>query len=402
MGGMESFPVRRWSVKLFVMSSSSDVIVVGLGAMGAASLYQLARAGARVTGVDRYHPPHDLGSTHGETRITRLAVGEGSEYVPLVKRSHILWREIEEEAEVDLFTQCGGLILASPGNEFLEATRAIAKAHRIEHQNLDSAEIGDRFPTFSPSQDTQGYFEPEAGYVSPELAVGAQLELASQAGADLRFGCEVSGFRSSGDGVEVVIKDGERLLADRLLLCLGPWLPELSPGLAHYFAVQRQLLYWFPVERNYEAFSGAPVFIWEMELEKREFSHSLGFYGFPAVDGPGGGVKLATEQAEYTTRPDGRQHPATQEEISEMYERFVKPCLPDLGPEPLRNASCYYTATRSSRFVIAPHPDCAQALVVSACSGHGFKHSAGIGELVAGWACGREVDLTAFDWPTDP
>lgn len=381
------------------MSSSSEVIVAGLGAMGAAATYQLAKAGVKVTGLDQYHPPHDLGSTHGETRITRLAVGEGAEYVPLVKRSHVIWREIEGASEEDIFTQCGGLILASPGNEFLASTRANAAAYNIEHQDLNAQEIKDRFPTFAPSDDMQGYFEPESGYVRPELAVQTQLELAEKMGAKLHLGCQMTGFESSGDGVEVTLEDGEKLSADRLLLCLGPWLPDLSPDLSHHFAVQRQLLYWFPIERNFEAFKESPVFIWEIETPRHEFSHSLGFYGFPAVDGPGGGVKVATEQAETTTRPDGKQHPATLEEIKEMYERFVKPCLPDLGDTPIRNASCYYTATRSSRFIIAPHPDCQQVLVVSACSGHGFKHSAGIGELVAGWAAGQETDLDAFAWP---
>lgn len=380
-------------------SSAGEVIVVGLGAMGAAATYQLAKAGVKVTGLDKYYPPHDLGSTHGQTRITRLAVGEGAEYVPLVQRSHQIWPELEEQSGEEIFTQCGGLILAAPGNRFMASTRHLAATYQIEHQDLTAEQIIDRFPVFSPGPDLEGYFEPQAGYVRPEIAVKVQLDLAVRLGAELRLGSEMTGFESSGSGVEVTLASGERLHADRLLLCLGPWLPVVCPGLAHHFAVQRQLLYWFPTESNFQAFQEAPVFIWEMETPRHEFSHSSGFYGFPAVDGPGGGVKLATEQAETTTRPDGRQHPATPAEISEMYERYVRPCLPDLGATPLRDASCYYTATRSSRFVIAPHPDCSEALVVSACSGHGFKHSAGIGELVARWAEGLSPDLRAFSWP---
>src|SRR5437588_9034216 len=117
-----------------------EVIVVGLGAMGAAVSWQLARRGVGVIALDRYAPPHDRGSTHGESRITRLAVGEGDEYVALVRRSHELWREIEAESRQTLLTQTGGLVIGGPESDFLERTREIAVRHGIEHETLEGAE----------------------------------------------------------------------------------------------------------------------------------------------------------------------------------------------------------------------------------------------------------------------
>lgn len=379
-------------------ASGPRVIVVGLGAMGAAASYQLAQMGAQVIGLDRYTPPHPFGSTHGETRITRLAIGEGPEYVPLVQRSHQLWREIEAQAATDIFNQCGGLILGDKNNAFLASTRASAASYGIAHEDLTASQIRSRFPTFAVSNEIEGYYEPEAGYLRPEAAVQAQLDLATKHGTDLRYGQVVESWRTSGDGIEVRLDQGEWLRGDRLLICAGPWLPQLCPELAEHFAVQRQLLYWFPMRDNFEAFAAAPVFIWEIDGPRTEFSHSLGFYGFPAVDGPRGGVKLATEQASQTTTPDGHKHPATAAEIAEMGERYVRPCLPNLGLEPLRTVSCLYTSTRGSRFLIDRHPSCEQALIVSPCSGHGFKHSAAIGEAIAQWALTGEsqIDLEPF------
>src|SRR5579884_57547 len=145
-----------------------EVIVVGLGAVGAAVSWQLERRGVSVIGFDRYTPPHERGSTHGESRITRLAVGEGEEYVPLVRRSHELWKEIGAESSQTLFTQTGGLVIGGPNSDFLKQTQDIAAAYGIAHENLDGPELRLRFPMFAPDPGARAYFEPEAGYVRPE------------------------------------------------------------------------------------------------------------------------------------------------------------------------------------------------------------------------------------------
>jgi sarcosine oxidase len=380
----------------------ADVIVVGLGAMGSATCFQLAARGASVIGIDRHQPPHAYGSTHGDTRITRLAIGEGPEYVPLVRRSHDLWRKIEQQAGVRLVTRSGGLVLAHAASPFLSRTRTSARRFEIVHENLSNADVLRRFPMFAVDQQTEAYYEPEAGYVRPEAAVRAQLELARRHGARLQLGEHVEAWAVSAAGV-VVRAGAETYEAQQLVLCAGAWIPQLFPQGSDIFAIHRQLLYWFPIREGYEQLRDMPTFIWDFGGETHGFVHLLGFYGFPAVDGPEGGVKVAAESYERTTTPDGRQHPASQPEIDDMYDRYVAPHLPWLGARPLRTSSCLYTSTRGSRFIIDRHPRHDAVLIVSACSGHGFKHSPAIGEAVAQWVTegATDIDLSGFGLPCE-
>ena len=370
----------------------ADVVVVGLGAMGSAACAALASRGTSVIGIDQYDPPHAYGSTHGETRMTRLAVGEGAEYVPLVRRSHELWREIEAQTGTRLLTQPGGLIMGRPGSWLFEGTRELARRLQIEHEELSPSELRGRFPMFAVDDETAGYFEPAAGFVRPEDAVRAQLELARRAGADLRLGERVLDWSASAHGVSVVT-DRTRYASEQLILCAGPWLPGLFPEGQELFAVHRQVQIWFTIRQGYEQLRDMPVFVWDFGGERGGFVHFDGFYGFPAVDGPAGGVKVATETYETTCTPDGRQHPPTPVETAAMYRHCVQARLPWLGSDPVRTLSCLYTCTRGSRFVIDRHPVHESVLIVSPCSGHGFKHSPAIGEAVAQWVTGSRVDL---------
>jgi sarcosine oxidase len=356
---------------------TADVIVVGLGAMGSATCFQLAVRGASVTGIDQHMPPHPYGSTHGDTRIA-----EGPEYVPLVRRSHALWREIEQQSGTELLTQSGGLMLGHPGNPFLRQTRESASRYEIAHETVSNAELVERFPMFAVDERTEAYYEPEAGYVRPEAAVRAQLDLARRHGAQLRLGERVSEWSASTSGV-TVSTDSARYEARQLVLSAGPWIPELFPEGRDLFAVYRQLQYWFPIRKGFGQLRDMPIFVWDFRGERQDAIHLAGFYGFPAIDGPGGGVKVASESFEQTTAPDGRQHPATEREIDAMYRRYVSARLPWIGPELLRTVSCLYTSTPGNRFVIDRHPGHDNVLIVSACSGHGFKHSPAIGEAVA-------------------
>jgi sarcosine oxidase len=374
-----------------------DVIVVGLGAMGSAITLRLAQRGLRVIGLDRFAPPHDRGSTHGETRITRLAIGEGPEYVPLAQRSHELWREVERRTGTQLLHQTGGLVLGDRDNAFLERTRTVAVAHGIVHENLSSAEILRRFPMFNVSADTEAYFEPEAGFVRPEAAVSAQLALARDLGAEVRLCCPVMSWTSSETGVVVMTATGT-LEARRLVLCAGAWVGELVPASILEVQIYPQLLNWFPIRRGYQALRAMPVFVWETGAERTEFAHATAFYGFPAIDGPVGGVKLATETYEATVDPDEPAILCAGDAGRQVYEQHLAKRFPWVGAAPLRTVSCLYTSTRGSRFIIDGHPGHQNVTIVSACSGHGFKHSAAIGEAVAQLIAdgGAEIDLTPF------
>jgi sarcosine oxidase len=385
------------------LSRHADVIVVGLGAMGSAVSSQLAQRGLRVIGLDRFEPPHARGSTHGDTRITRLAIGEGPEYVPLVRRSHVLWREIEEATGTALMRQTGGLVIGDEDDPFLADTRANATLYGIAHENLSHRALAERFPMFAAPPGTEAYFEPEAGLLRPEAAVGAQLSLARRAGAELRLGEEMRGWSADSAGVSVTTAEGT-LHGSELVLCAGAWITQLMPEYTDLFAINPQLLHWYPIRQGYEALSAMPIFIWEIPGARDAFTHlSGGFYGFPAIDGPGGGIKLATERYGPSIDPDERISPAEgEQEGIRLHEQYLARHFPWVDPTPLRTVSCLYTNTRSSRFMIGAHPTTPHLTLVAACSGHGFKHSPAIGEAVAQLLTDgtSAIDLTPFALPS--
>ena len=234
-------------------ATAVDVVVVGLGAMGSATLFQLARRGARVLGIDRWAPPHEHGSSHGESRITRQAVGEGDEYVPFVVRAHDIWRELEAETGESLLAPVGGLVLGRERQsawhhgqpDFVGRTIAVARRHGIPHEVLAPAEVEARFPQFRLAGDEVGYWEPGAGFLRPERCVAVQLDRARALGAVIRTGETVVRVVPSAQDVRVET-DRASYAAGRAVLTAGAWMPELLPGpVAKLLAVHRQVLYWF-------------------------------------------------------------------------------------------------------------------------------------------------------------
>ncbi len=366
-----------------------DVLIIGLGAMGSATLLHTAMAGASVIGLDQFSPPHDLGSSHGESRITRQAVGEGAAFVPLVRRSHQLWRELERETGTHVFDACGGLILARAGQashmhaqpDFLGQTIALARRFGIAHEVLDATAIAAKFPQFQLQGDETGYFEPGAGYLRPEECIRAQLQLAVQRGAQVQTSERVTSIRRQGNET-VVQTERACYRPGTTIITAGPWLPSLLPGvIATPLRVQRQVLYWFSPERRDEFAPGNfPVFIWHWGSRQDDV-----FYGFPDL---GTGVKVATEQSAHNTTPDKVKRQVSAAEAHAMYTTHVDRRLRGLGSRLQCAATCLYTVTPDAAFVIGRPPGWPATIVVSACSGHGFKHSAGIGEAVAAMATG--------------
>lgn len=365
---------------------SADVAVIGLGAFGSAVLYQLARRGVRAIGIDQFTPPHTQGSSHGETRITRLAAGEGDAYVPFVRRSHEIWRELEHESGQSLLVQTGGLIMAPRdsaarhhGREnFVRRTLAIAERFGIAHETLDAAEIVARYPQFMLRGDELGYFEPTAGMLMPERCVAVQLRLAERYGAQLRLNERVTGLAQDGDGVRITTQAGI-VRAARAVLTGGPWMPKLAPAALRPLArVYRQALHWFaPQDTAAYAADRFPVFIWMHGEQEEDY-----FYGFPTPDGLSG-VKVATEVYQSTTDPDEVDRNVSPGESEKMFAEHVDNRLRGVAPAALKAAACLYTVTPDSGFIVDDLPGEVRTLAVSACSGHGFKHSAAMGEAVA-------------------
>jgi sarcosine oxidase len=385
------------------MAESADIVVVGLGAVGSAALYQAAKLGVKVIGIDRFTPPHDQGSSHGETRITRQAIGEGREFVPLVLRSNDVWRDLEAATGRSLMTQNGGLILATPGvrgshhgsSSFLQDTIDAAVAFGISHEVLPADEIHRRFPQFRLTADEQGYFEPGAGFLRPELCVQTQLEQAAAYGGVVRNSEVVLKVEPTNCDVTVTT-DKNTYRAAKAILTAGPWISKFLPShYALHFQVYRQTLCWFDLASHAERYSPEefPIFIWITGTRVQDM-----LYGFPALDGPGSGIKVATETYESTVDPDAVPRDVSDTFVGDMHATYIAPRFPDVSNRCLRTATCLYTVTPDGKFVIDYADESRNVVFASACSGHGFKHSPAVGEALVQHALGLppSLDLSGF------
>lgn len=375
-----------------------DALVVGLGAMGSATAYQLAKKGVRVLGIDQYSPPHVFGSSHGETRITRQAIAEGREYVPLVLRSNEIWKEIERETGRELYTQTGILIMTSNAvdkpNKFVNNTIATANEYGIEHNELNTQEIKDRFPQFNINGDEKGYFENGAGFLRAEECIKAQLDIAKKGGAELHTGEKFIEYQQLVDGGVLVKTDKGQYETSKLIFTIGPWVPDILPKeYKNAVRVYRQVLYWFEIANDADKYrvGNFPVFNWEFNTAHKDF-----IYGFPSLDGVS--IKIATEQYEATTTPETVNRTVSEAEIEEIYEQYIKAYLPDISKKCLRAEACLYSLAPDWRFLIDHHPEEKNVIIASPCSGHGFKHSAAIGEIIADMATDKAptIDISSF------
>lgn len=389
-----------------------DAIVLGLGAMGSAALYQLSQRKAAVLGIDQFHPPHELGSSHGDTRITRIACGEGKEYSAFATRSHAIWRELERQTGRELMTQNGLLVIAGQGDRsavhgvpaFLQNTVDAAKAAGVPYEMLSGSEARQRFPVFNLRDDDTVYFDKVGGFVRPEACVQTQLELAQANGANVRLNEAVTGFEQRGELVQIKTARST-YTARRLIVAAGAYLPDLlGPAQRDAFTVRRQVLYWFRVtDESFDSFrpENLPVYIWKPPAAE-------GVYGFPATHGPEQGIKIATGQFSEATTPQTVDRTVSMREAAAMYETYVAPYFPTVLPTPIRTKVCLYTCVPDSRFIIDRHPEHDRIIIASPCSGHGFKHSAGIGDALAQMALGETtvrlngatVDMSKFAFKT--
>ena len=370
--------------------------------MGSAAVYQLAKRGNKVLGLDQFSPPHDSGSSHGESRIIRQAIGEGEEYVPLVLRSYELWRDIENETGKTLLTITGGLTLESQNSEavmhgrrdFLDQAIRCAEKFDIRHEILDTADIRKRYPQFAVT-DERAYFEYETGFLRPELCIEAQLHLARKHGAVVQTNETVVSVESRGDSGVTVETSRGAYSAEKVIIAAGPWITRfLPPAYADLFKVSRQVMYWFDIREDCRptfAPPGFPIFIWIFGK-----GGEFGFYGFPTLDGKT--IKIATEQFTATTNPDHVQRAVSMEEEQSMYKDYVQGRLSGISDRCAAAASCLYTVTPDANFVIDVHPDIDRIIIASPCSGHGFKHSAAIGEALAEQVIDgkSQIDISSF------
>jgi sarcosine oxidase len=346
-----------------------DVAVVGLGGVGSAAAAVLARRGQRVLGLDRYPPVHDQGASSGETRIVRKAYFEGAGYVPLLHRAYELWDEL------GLLTRTGALFLGAESSRVLGGTLATAREWDLPYELPDAGEVSRRFPAFTPPQGTAGLLEQDAGWVSPEAAVAAQLDRAARAGADLRHSEPVTSWTETAAGVRVTTDRGS-YEAGALVVAPGRWAQELLPTLPVPLRVEpRTVRFYAPAAPEHFAPGRCPVWIWERE-------DGTAPYGFPLL---GSGVKAAIHHS--TVRPGGSWSAA---EVADM----LVPLLPGLGDRVVRELDCTYTMTPDEDYVVGPLPGTTRVVVACGLSGHGFKLTPVLGEALADLAT---TGTTAYD-----
>jgi len=354
-----------------------DLIVLGTGGLGSSAVFHAARRGLRVLGLDRFPGGHDQGSSHGETRIIRQAYFEHSDYVPLLRRAYELWSELESLVGQQLFFPVGLLQVGPADGQVVPGVLRSAREHQLEVESYTAAEISTRFPGFNAQPDWTGVFERRAGYLLVESCVLAYLAQARQAGAELREGVDVQGWRSTGNSL-VVDTDQGSFQTERLVITAGPWAGQVLADLGLGLRVRRKHLYWFePSSSTYHERQGTPTFLYETEDGV--------YYGFPQRDSAG--VKAA-EHSGGVEIPDPRLDPRKLDSQDEQrVRRFLERCLPNAAGRVTRHGVCFYTMSRDENFIVDRHPADPRVVFAAGLSGHGFKFASVLGESLVELAC---------------
>ena len=355
------------------MSGYRDAIVIGLGAMGAATCLALARRGVRVLGLERFELGHARGSSHGRSRIVRRAYFEDPRYVPLLGETYRLWSELEVESGERLLHRTGCLNLGAPDHPSLRGVRRSAEQHALPHELLGADEIRARWPALHPAPGDVGLYEADAGFVVPERCVELMLDRARRHGAELRESEPVLRWSPEAGGIGVVTRAGLHR-GRQLVLCAGAWTGPLleGSGLALPLDVERQVQLWFRPERPQRFAAGQlPALI--------HFGSDRAYYAVPAA--ADGLVKVARHHGGEPTSPDAVRR-VSHADAADV-RGFLRRHLPDIDRPPARSELCLYTNTPDGHFVIDRHPERGDVVVAAGFSGHGFKFAPLVGEIVA-------------------
>jgi sarcosine oxidase len=360
-----------------------DVIVIGVGGMGAAAAAELARRGRRVLGLEQFALVHERGSSHGHTRIIRKAYFEQSAYVPLLQRAYERWYALEQERGQHLFTECGCLSIGVENGDLISGVRRSAAEHRLSVEQLPPVELRRRYPAFHFDDSYHGILERDAGFLYVEPCVQAFVDQARFLGAELHEQEPVRSWRADHDAV-VVETDRQTYTAARLVITAGAWAAQLLGSLGLPLTVTRKVLLWFatadPTLFRRDRF---PVYIAE--------TPEGNYYGFPAVDGFGHKV------ARHDGGPVVADPVAVDRQVSDDDTRdcrqFLQAHLP-LVNGPLQHSKvCLYTLTPDRHFLIDVHPHHPHVAVAAGFSGHGFKFASVVGEILADLADKGRTEL---------
>ena len=367
--------------------SEYDVIIAGLGVMGAAAAWQLAARGQRVLGLDRYQPPHTQGSSHGGSRVIREMAFEHPRYVPLARRSYTLWAQLEAATKRQLLIPTGAVYIGGPSSSVVGGSRASAEAHGIASESLTSEEVAARWPQFRPDAGMVGLLEHQAGVLRPELCVQGLLDAAIAHGASIQLGQPLTGW--SADRSRVLVETPAGIFTARhLVLAMGPWIRQELERAGASVWIERVVQQWFtPVDAALMEPSRCPIYLFED-------TDGVIVYGFPMLDGV---VKAAVHHRGESVDPDTVRRDVSREEV-ERVQHYLARWLPAANGPHQRSAVCLYTNAPDGDFIIDRHPRHDRVILLSPCAGIGFKFAPVIGEIAADLVTGKRpaFDLAPF------
>ncbi|HTV55891.1 MAG TPA: N-methyl-L-tryptophan oxidase [Terriglobia bacterium] len=354
-------------------SERYDVIVVGIGGMGSAIAYHLARRGMKVLGLERYNIPHSQGSSHGVTRIIRLAYCEHPSYVALLRRAYELWRDLQALYGRQLLYITGSIDAGLPEGQVFQGSVRSCKLHGLDHTILTSAELSRRFPGYHLPPEIMAVLQPEGGLLIPELCVVAHVTMAQKHGADIRAREQVTHWEASGGRARVRTDRGS-YEAEKLVISAGPWLAKLVDSAARIVNPERQALAWFqPLRPDLFLPERFPVFNLELDGER--------YYGLPVFGVPGFKVGKYHHFHQPIDPDDPRREVYPEDE--RLLRDFVSRYFPEGAGPTMALRACIFTNTPDEHFILDRHPEFPEVLIASPCSGHGFKFCSVVGEIMA-------------------
>lgn len=360
-----------------------QTLVVGAGVIGAAAAWQAAQRGSTLL-LEQHSFLHDLGSSHGGSRIFRHAY-EDRPHVRLAVQADALWLELEALTGERLLHRRGGLDIGR--SEELEAIVAALGAEGRPFERLSPDEAAERFPAVALPEGSEALFSPDAAIVPATRAVATLLRAAASAGAELIDRAPLRGWRALQGGVEVESEQG-RIVAERMILAPGPWLPRLVPELQLPIHIEQQQVLYLRVGAAARHFTAErlPLFV----------DRGGGIYGFPIFERPDA-IKVSDRQGAPTIDLDARSFEPWPER-AEVTIAAAKRLFPTLEASLLASQMCLYTKTRDELFVLDRHPDAAQVVIAGGGSGHAFKFGPTLGRLAAELAWGEppSADLGMF------
>jgi len=356
------------------MAERYEAIVIGVGGVGSAAVYHLASRGLDVLGLERYDIPHEMGSSHGNSRIIRKGQFEGDTYVPLVERSYTLWQDLETKTGRNLLHITGGLDAGPPDCDVFEGARQSCENQSVEHEVLSADEVNNRFSGYKLPPNHRAVYQPDSGFLVPEQCTVAHVEAAHEAGAEIRARESVTDYTPLSDGGVQVTTEKGSYEANRLVVTAGAWANKLLPELEAITVSKRQVLAWLQPKTEYKFDTDHfPIFVHSTEIGE--------YYGFPHHDLPGFKFGKHMHMDETVDPDEMAREPNPDDE--QLLRRYAERFLPDGAGPTMRLKTCITTHTPDDHFILDSHPKHPQIVIGAGFSGHGFKCASALGEILA-------------------